>query len=73
MENPWKHLPGQPPYVLPADAPAISSFNQGVSDEHQIRLELLPEPYLGDPDAPIILLSLNPGFSELFRVRPPLV
>jgi len=28
-----------------------------------IHLELLPEPFLGAPTAPVVLLSLNPGYS----------
>ena len=64
MDNPWRHVPQQPPYVLPPDLPAVTSFNQRVGEDHQIHAELLPEPYLGDPTAPIVLLNLNPGFSE---------
>lgn len=64
MDNPWRHLPQQPPYVFPPDLPAVTSFNQLVGDDHQIHTELLPQPYLGDPTAPIVLLNLNPGFSE---------
>ncbi len=65
MDNPWRHLPRQPPYVLPPDASAVASFNRRAGEDHAIRTELLPEPYLGDPAAPIVLLNLNPGFSEL--------
>ncbi len=68
MDNPWRHLPQQPPYVLPPDAHAVASFNQRAGDAHAIRTELLPEPYLGDPAAPIVPLNLNPGFSELDRM-----
>ncbi len=38
------------------------------AEKHRIRTELLPEPYLGNRDAPIVLLNLNPGFSEYDRV-----
>ncbi len=31
---------------------------------HRLHLELLPEPFLGRPDAPVILLNLNPGFND---------
>ncbi len=62
MDNPWRSLPPQRPYVLESDRNPISSFNQRAKPEVQIHLEALPEPYLGIPTAPVVLLSLNPGF-----------
>jgi hypothetical protein len=64
MENPWKSLPTQAPYLLPSDAQAIISYNSSADVIHRIRHGLLPEPYLGRADAEIVLLNLNPGFSE---------
>jgi len=64
MDNPWRQLPEQPPYVLPADAHAVASFNRRARDDYRLRTDVLPEPYLGDPTAPIVLLNLNPGFDE---------
>jgi hypothetical protein len=63
MENPWKSLPTQAPYLLPSDAQAIISFNSSADEIHRIRHELLPEPYLGRINAEIVLLNKNPGFS----------
>lgn len=65
MENPWKYLPDEFPFLLPSDYHSVMAFNKEVKSVHKIRYELLPEPYLGNPDAPIYLLNLNPGFSEL--------
>lgn len=64
MTNPWHQQPSSAPYVIPKDAPAVSSFNSEAYDLHKIRLELMPEPYLSQPDAPIVLLNLNPVFAE---------
>jgi len=64
MDNPWRELPGAPDFVLPSDAALVDGFNQRARDRTRIRLELLPEPFLGNLDAPIVLLNLNPGFSE---------
>lgn len=64
MKNPWTALPDAPPFILPDEQEAVLSFNQTSKEIHQIRHELLPEPYLGNPEAEIILLNLNPGFSE---------
>jgi hypothetical protein len=64
MDNPWTQLPDEPPFVLPGEKAAIDAFSQRVGNVHTIRMDYLPEPYLGDPKAPIILLSLNPGFAD---------
>lgn len=61
--NPWSRLPAHAPYVLPEDQPAIDHFNATARSEHRLHLELLPEPFLGTPTAPVVLLSLNPGYS----------
>jgi hypothetical protein len=66
-ENPWCHLPNSPPYVLPKDEEYVRVFNGKVgsgSDRFlQIR-RILPEPFIGDPSAPVVLLSNNPGFGR---------
>src|SRR5579862_9088585 len=60
--NPWQRLPHEGEFVLPEDAEAISAFNSKAPDEFRVHLELQPEPYLGNPKAPIVVLGLNPGF-----------
>jgi len=62
-KNPWHALPSLPPFVLPEDAAPIASFNARARPEHSIHLNIVPEPFLGDPAAPVVLLNLNPGFS----------
>ena len=64
MDNPWRALPLQPPFVLETDRQSISTFNRRAKSNIRVHLEALPEPFLGDPDAPVVLLSLNPGFGE---------
>ena len=66
--NPWSALPLVPPYALESDRPILERFNQTARPEHVIHLDLLPEPYLGAPDAPVVLLGLNPGFAPEDRV-----
>jgi hypothetical protein len=63
MDNPWTALPTSAPYVLPQDAPIIDRFNLSSADANRYHLEILPEPFLGRPDANVVLLSLNPGYS----------
>lgn len=64
MRNPWIDLPETAPFVLACDKQGILDFNHTAKPEHTIHLELLPEPYTGNPEAKIILLNLNPGFYE---------
>jgi hypothetical protein len=63
-ENPWQKLPLLKPFVLPEDNGALSAFNASASDGSFVHLELLPEPFLGRPKAPVVVLGLNPGFKE---------
>ena len=63
LDNPWKRLPRKAPFFLPEDRSAIDAFNGSASDRYRIRGDTLPVPYLGLPDAPILLLNLNPGYS----------
>jgi hypothetical protein len=63
MDNPWSALPGQPPFVLQQDEAVVRRFNAEVSERHKLRIdEGIPEPFVGDPHAPIVLLGNNPGF-----------
>lgn len=64
MNNPWKSLPREQPFVLESDKSQVLLFNNKVENRYKIHLELLPEPYLGNPNAEIVLLSLNPGFAK---------
>ena len=64
MRNPWLRLPRKVPFVLPQDAAAIEAFNQTATETTRYCLDLIPEPFLGSPSAPIVLLSLNPGLTN---------
>lgn len=61
--NPWQRLPLQPPYVLPEDADLLAACSATATEDTALHFDLLPEPFLGSPDAPVVLLNLNPGFS----------
>lgn len=68
MNNPWLELPSEPPYCLPEDLPIITEFNKQVEekqkDEFLIRIDGLPEAYIGSiKDPRVVLLNLNPGWS----------
>lgn len=55
--NPWSELPDAPPWVLPSDRSALV---RRIAAE-AIRDDLLPEPYVGDPGAPVVVLMKAPG------------
>ena len=62
MRNPWQDLPLNEPFVLPDDRAIADEFNASAIDNVKLHLELLPEPFLGCPDATVVLLNLNPGY-----------
>lgn len=59
--NPWTRIPTKPPFVLAEDLPFVSAFNRRASPEQKIDLRLLPEPFFGPFDAPVVVLLQNPG------------
>jgi hypothetical protein len=63
-ENPWIQLPAVPPYVPEIDRPVVDEYNDRVGDDHRLQVQLVPEPYIGRPDAPVVLLGSNAGFTE---------
>jgi len=64
MKNLWKNLPDKSPYVLEEDKKFIDEFNAKAEDKYKIVLDLLPEPFIGNKDADIVLLNLNPGVDK---------
>ena len=60
MLNPWLELPKQSPFILEQDRLFLKEHN----NKYGIDLTLLPEPFLGRPNAEIMLLNLNPGVHE---------
>ena len=68
MRNPWRgfNLRGNAPFVLPDDQNAIARYNTGRdNDDTYIHLEAPPQPFTGNPDAPIWLLLMNPSYDEV--------
>ena len=65
MKNPWIMLPEVKPFVLPDELNVIQAFNNRCSNkEHRLQTHIFPEPYIGNVNSPVYLLSLNPGFSQ---------
>ena len=64
VENPWSRLPSDAPFVLPQDRSIVERFNEryGHDCAVAIQTQLLPEPFIGDPNASVYVLGLNPGY-----------
>ena len=69
-ENPWESLSSKPnnngEYILGIDEKIIKELEKQLDkqEKYKLHLKLLPEPFIGDPDAPVYLLNLNPGFDK---------
>jgi hypothetical protein len=68
VTKPWLALPTDPPFVLAKDRPILEGFNRTATSKMRVETKMLPEPYVGRLDAPIILLLLNPGVPSDPRV-----
>ena len=62
MNNPWKNLPRREPYVLDIDKEIIERYNE--RGNPKIFLNHPLDPYLGNPNANLVLLNGNPGHSQ---------
>ena len=62
--NPWPTLPSKPPYLLECDSAAICTYNAKALEIHRVQLGAMPEPFVGNTTAPVVLLGLNPGFND---------
>lgn len=75
-ENPWRYLSAREPYVLREDWGAIEAYNQGnrtgrsqqlrpVAPSEQVRLEIPPTPFIGNPNtARVVLLTVSPSWND---------
>lgn len=72
--NPWHRLPVKPPYVLSEDMDKIEQFNNKPNQKHAINVNVIPVPFAGSPDAPVILLGniagVGPDEEKEYKKRP---
>ncbi|HEY0319117.1 MAG TPA: hypothetical protein VGC49_12605 [Solirubrobacterales bacterium] len=62
MRNPWLDLPKEPPYVLPQDREYVDEFNRHTANpKYQLDVALMPGPFEGSRQAPLLVLMRNPG------------
>lgn len=72
LENPWSTLPDHSPFVLPADEPYITAFNQSLPESdtaHRLITDLPPAPFAGYHNSPLVVLLGNPGWTPRDRVE----
>lgn len=62
--NPWAAIPRAPAYVLPSDKLFIDVFNKDAANDLRVRCDLVPEPFFGPFNAPVVVLLLNPGVDK---------
>lgn len=60
--NPWSNLGDEAPFVLPIDAEAVEQHNAKAKSEYRFNLSMAPEPWMGDPHAPVVVLTGNPRY-----------
>lgn len=65
-QNPWQLLSkSDNNLVLPIDQPIVTNHNYKSPENHKFHLEFVPEPFIGNRDAPVIALNANPGYNPL--------
>jgi len=64
--NPWIGLEDKAPYVLEGDRAAVEAYNgkTKADSDYYIHTDVVPEPFFGNIEAPLVVLLLNPGFCE---------
>ncbi len=63
--NPWSSVPSERPYVPECDRDSVAEYNAKCrAEKYRLRTDVLPEPFIGRIEAPVLLLNLNPGFSD---------
>jgi hypothetical protein len=65
-DNPWHDLPEHLPFVHPEDKEDVDAYNKkkGRRHDHFLHLEFIPEPFVGNPHAQLVLLGNNPGVAR---------
>ena len=69
-ENPWNLLPVQPPFVLSEEKDKVLAFNVNAHPNHFLHLDIIPEPFVGRQDAPVVLLGNIGGGPEFEGDQP---
>lgn len=63
-QNPWHRLPDHPLYVLDEDRNKVTAFNDKPNQKHTLNLNVIPVPFVGRKDAPVVLLGNIAGAGD---------
>ena len=68
-KNPWGGLPKRTPYQLPIDTEAVEAYGRvgrvaADPDRFGLHLKLMPVPFIGNPDARLVILARSPSFAD---------
>jgi hypothetical protein len=71
IPNPWLDLPAKPPFLLTEDEEIVEKYNAKPRrlEKHRVQLDILPEAFVGARDAPVVLLSNNPGYGKRAKYK----
>lgn len=64
MINPWNDFPESNCMVHPDDKELVDAHNRSVKEKYRFILHLAPEPWIGDINAPVVVLLANPGATD---------
>lgn len=65
MENPWKHFEISKEMVHESDREAFEIHNaRAKKPNHRLLMQLAPEPWIGSPQAKVVILYANPGATD---------
>jgi hypothetical protein len=62
VPNPWTSLPKTGNLVLPNHLAVINTRRWINDPDYQYHFNLIPEPFIGNPEALVVALNLNPGY-----------
>lgn len=65
MINPWSNFEKSDFLVHPDDRSILEYHNKHSKPQHQFLTHLAPEPWIGNIEAPIVVLLANPGATNL--------
>jgi hypothetical protein len=69
--NPWVDLPESGGFIHPYDSTQVRNFNRGrrENSNHFLHFDIVPEAFVGRRDAPLVMLSNNPGYASADNAR----
>ena len=64
MNNPWLNFPASADMVHPLDRASVDLYNSKAKPEYKFLTHLAPEPWIGNLEAPLVVLLANPGATK---------